>query len=159
MVVVVVVGLQAQKERRLEESLNKETERSGRRGGGSGAPRGPRGFGGSGCWHNERSQTYPASLISTIKANTHTLTLTLPFCTTRRCFCSRLQKALTCHLRSKPARGTAEQLEGAATFLSCLLSSFLSSFLPLRACGTGGGLLPPSVSLLVATADIRQGVD
>lgn len=30
--------------------------------------RGPQGLG-SMCWHNEWSQTYPASLISTIKAN------------------------------------------------------------------------------------------
>lgn len=53
-------------EKRLEEALIQETGRS-RHKDEKQSSEGPQGLG-SMCRHNEQSQTYPASLISTIKA-------------------------------------------------------------------------------------------
>lgn len=89
--------LQTGKRERVEEALNQETERSrpADEKQNSGGPQGS----GSMCRHNEQSQTYPASLISTIKA---------PFSARHAaCYFTRLQKALTCHLRSKQLRRSA----------------------------------------------------
>lgn len=61
---------------------------------------------GSLCRHNERSQTYPASLISTIKA-----TLSARHAA---CFFSRLQRALSRHPRSNQERRSARLVEPSA---------------------------------------------
>lgn len=160
-----VGGADAQGERRLKESLNKETVEIRARKDQEAELREAPGVLGSRCRHNERSQTYPASLISTIKANFNPPSPTPPLHNTPVLLLPRLQKALTCHLRSKQARGSAEAPaeEGAAAlFLSFRLFSLLSFFFAcvsvryrrrVTACWGGGG----DISQFVAKPEIRQG--